>query len=70
MQEWVLVQCQGKEWKKNSNEISLYIDLIDLSAKLYYFNMENDDNDLEKKLNLVSSEDWSTLNDLVSKYIS
>ena len=32
--------------------------------------MENDDNDLEKKLNLVSSEDWSTLNDLVSKYIS
>lgn len=58
------------EWKKADNEITLEVDLLKLNSTLFYFDMENDDNDFELKLDLHSEKKWSELNELISKYIS
>ena len=57
------------EWKKNDNEISLEVNLSNLNSTLFYFDMQDDDNDFETELNLDSEENWLELNSLINKYI-
>ncbi|WP_369752832.1 hypothetical protein AB3G34_14245 [Flavobacterium sp. WC2409] len=58
------------EWKKGDNEITLEVNLLNLTSTLFYFDMQNDDEDFEETLELESEIKWSKLNDLISKYIS
>jgi hypothetical protein len=57
------------EWKKNVSEISLEVNLSNFESSLFYFDMQNDDNDFELSLKLDSEENWPELNDLISKHI-
>lgn len=57
------------EWKKNNIEISLEINLDSLNAELFYFDMDNDDNDVQEKINLNLSSDWEKINNLISNSI-
>jgi len=55
------------EWKNEEIEISLEINLIDLNAELLYFDMNNDDNDYEKKIDLKNESHWLELNQIIAK---
>lgn len=57
------------EWKKDDIEISLEVSLDNLNAELFYFDMDNDDNDVQEKINLNLSSDWGKINNLISKSI-
>jgi hypothetical protein len=57
------------EWKKNESEIALEVNLSDFKSNFFYFDMQNDDNDLELILKLDSEENWPELNRLISKHI-
>lgn len=57
------------EWKKDYNEISLDVNLSNLNSSLFYFEMQNDDNDFEKQLDLNLEQNWVLLNSLISEHI-
>lgn len=57
------------EWKKNEVEISLEVKLNDLNSELFYFDMNNDDNDFQQEINLKLDSEWQKINDLISKSI-
>lgn len=57
------------EWKKEDYEISLDVSLSNFESVLFYFDMLNDDNDLEQQLNLDAEKNWIVLNSLISKHI-
>jgi len=57
------------EWKKDNSEISLDINLSNFNSVLFYFDMDNDDNDFEQHISLDLEENWIELNSLISKNI-
>lgn len=57
------------EWKNDKNEISLEVNLSDFNSTLFYFDMDNDDNDFEQNLKIDSKKDWIKLNKILAKYI-
>jgi len=57
------------EWKKDYNEISLDVNLSNFNSSLFYFEMQNDDNDFEKQLDLNLEQNWVLLNSLITEHI-
>jgi len=57
------------EWKKGTIEISMEIDLSNLNAEIFYFDMENDDHDFQENINLKIVSDWDKINSIISKNI-
>lgn len=57
------------EWKKDEVEISLEVRLSNLNAELFYFDMDNDDNDFQEEINLNLDSEWEKINDIISKSI-
>ena len=55
------------EWKYKDIEISLEINLTDLNAELFYFDMNDDDNDYEEKMDLKNEFHWLKLNKIITK---
>jgi len=57
------------EWKKDEIEISLEVKLNNLNSELFYFDMDNDENDFQQEINLNIDSEWEKINDLISKSI-
>lgn len=58
------------EWKKDNNELSVEIDLTDFKAIVFYFDMLEDNNDFEEKVDLQKEDDWERLNSIVKKHLA
>lgn len=58
------------EWKKGVIEIAIEIDLSNLNAEIFYFDMENDDNDFQENIELKNVSDWIKINTLISQNIT
>lgn len=54
------------EWKKGNIEISLEVNLSNMTAQLFYFNMEDDNEDYENTLDLKKEEYWQKINLAIS----
>ena len=57
------------EWKKENIEVSLEVALDSFTGTIYYFDMDDDDNDFETKIDVNLNEGWQTINGIVSKLI-
>ncbi|WP_288438461.1 hypothetical protein [uncultured Chryseobacterium sp.] len=57
------------EWKKDDIEISLEVSLKDLNAELLYFDMNNDNQDFQKTIDLNTASSWEEINSIISKNI-
>ncbi|WP_027380483.1 hypothetical protein [Chryseobacterium daeguense] len=57
------------EWKKGEIEISLEVNLSNLNAELFYFEMDNDHNDFQEEINLNLNSEWEKINNLIAKSI-
>ncbi|WBX98517.1 MULTISPECIES: hypothetical protein [Chryseobacterium] len=55
------------EWKNENVEVSFEVNLEDLTGKIFYFDMNSDENDYEKIIDLKIDEEWSTLNSIISE---
>lgn len=55
------------EWKKEFVSISLEINLSDFSAILFFFDMNNEENDAEIEIDLSDVNSWGTLNGIIEK---
>ncbi|MEY3425478.1 MAG: hypothetical protein RL679_836 [Bacteroidota bacterium] len=57
------------EWNSNVHDISLKINLADQTAELHHLNLVTDE-EFEKTVNILSSEDWIFLNDFIKNTMS
>ncbi|RZK25489.1 MAG: hypothetical protein EOO43_05395 [Flavobacterium sp.] len=57
------------EWKKDNLSVSIEVNLSTFSAEIFYFDMKNDDNDMEYSMNLEDEDSWLKINNMINNII-
>ena len=57
------------EWKKDTKNIIVDINLSSLSSDFFYYNDSNDSDEKEEKIALDNKEGWNSLNNLIETHI-
>ena len=57
------------EWKKDTKNIVVDINLSSLSSEFFYYNNANDSDEREEKVDLDNKEGWNLLNYLIETHI-
>lgn len=58
------------EWKKETKNIIVDINLTSLSAEFFYYNDLDDEDEKEEQIFLNDKNGWDSLNDLIENYIN